>query len=250
MNRPGLSSLLRAGIALLVVGAVAYLAQSASRAARDNALETEIVGGFMQIAAGLKQSAELESDPPALEARTDSDETNFRLSWRVRALCHVTSPPCNYDVTSPWDAAVNSPLSEWPCWVYCFTEPSREQRHTSVFAVADNPAGCRLEGSDAATEMIVLMEVANSGVNWTEPGDYRVNDFQSHRGPLSDCLPTIVPGRFYVMFADGQIWRLRSDVPVERLRPFLTPSGSRQPSRETELGEYCTKTWQTISLIE
>lgn len=46
-----------------------------------------------------------------------------------------------------------------------------------------------------------------------------------------------------LLFADGEIWALRADTPVERIAPFFTIEGAHSHSRRNDLEEYRIEKW-------
>jgi hypothetical protein len=87
------------------------------------------------------------------------------------------------------------------------------------------------------------MEVAKSGKHWMEPGDYDVNEFSAWRGPLRRFIHPIVDDRIHVLFADGEIWALAGETPIEELVQFFTNDNANSHSKEEVLGKYCVMKW-------
>ena len=46
------------------------------------------------------------------------------------------------------------------------------------------------------------------------------------------------PDRVHVLFADGEVWALSPDMPIDALKPFLTISTAKSADREQLLSAY------------
>ncbi|MDP6442457.1 MAG: hypothetical protein QF805_01580 [Pirellulaceae bacterium] len=85
-------------------------------------------------------------------------------------------------------------------------------------------------------DLILCVEVVGAENTWPEPVDFDVRW-------LDDPHPTIrigAPGSdgFHVVFADGSVWRLRSDTPREKLKSFLTVSAAENADRDQTLSPH------------
>jgi hypothetical protein len=79
---------------------------------------------------------------------------------------------------------------------------------------------------------ILLVEIAHSGIHWMAPGDLSLDN-------IPESLVYGLDGDgFHVLFADGQIWFLSSDVPLEKVQKFFTIDGAKKHDREQTLGPY------------
>jgi hypothetical protein len=91
---------------------------------------------------------------------------------------------------------------------------------------------------DLPPNLILLVDVADSGVHWAEPG----GDISVDHVP-----PTIASGVYgrgvHVGFADGFIGYLRPDTPVEDLKKFFTIEGARTYDRNVVLRPYLIGKW-------
>jgi hypothetical protein len=76
------------------------------------------------------------------------------------------------------------------------------------------------------------MEVADSKTHWMQPGDYQLAEVLAYRGKIGDHLQGVLPDRFYVFFADGEVWALDPDAPIADLQPFLTITGAKSHDRD------------------
>jgi hypothetical protein len=65
-----------------------------------------------------------------------------------------------------------------------------------------------------------------------QPGDYNATQLLSHTGRIGNHLHGLLPDRFHVLFADGEVWTLSPDAPMSALQPFLTIAGAKANDRE------------------
>jgi hypothetical protein len=175
--------------------------------------------------------------PPAV--RKDKTEQPL-CSWRFQTLPFLQSwmgsPAMEFG--EPWDSQANQYWANLRIRTYCWSseEGSPEPFHTNVVAVTGpgTPFGDdrqnRLQDMDRAT--ILVVEIAHSGIHWMAPWDLSL-----------DKIPeSLVHGvdreGFHVLFADGQVWFLSADVPLEEVQKFFTIEGARKHDREQILGPY------------
>jgi len=145
------------------------------------------------------------------------------------------------DYEDRWNAPANRVLADGPNYVFCWSPeaPYPDCLNTNVMAIIgpdtafDIQHPRRLEDMDSDT--ILLIEVADSGTHWMEPGDLSLNAVP----------PSIVQGLdgdgVHVLFADGSVWFLRSDVPFADLQKFFTIQGSKHYDRETVLAPFAPR---------
>ncbi len=82
------------------------------------------------------------------------------------------------------------------------------------------------------------MEVAESKTHWMQPGDYDVTTLLAATGRLGDTVKGLLPDRIHVLFADGEVWALSPDTPIDAVKPFFTITGAKAASREESLSKY------------
>ena len=77
-----------------------------------------------------------------------------------------------------------------------------------------------------------FVEIAGFDVHWAEPGDLHVDE-------VPESITAGPDGRgLCVLFADGTVWFLNSEVPLENLKKFFTIEGAKQHDREELLAPY------------
>ena len=85
---------------------------------------------------------------------------------------------------------------------------------------------------EIAPDTILAIEIARSGVRWAEPGDLDIEH-------IPESITDGVEGRgVHVIFADGAVWFLRADVPLDELKKFFTIEGAKRYHREQALRPY------------
>jgi hypothetical protein len=226
--------LLAAAVALLIVLAAVLI--PAIRSARLAAQRQERLNHMKQIGMGLHNFHDTYRRLPAAVRR---DEAGRSLcSWRFQILPFLESMMLGIDFSDRWDDPANRCLSARPYWVYCRRPdaPYPESVHTNIVAVTgpgtafDEDRAIRL--SDLPEDLILALEVARSDTHWMEPGDLAIDDLPAR---LTQGLDG---GGLCVLFADGSVWFLSVEVPIDELTKFLTIEGAGQFSREEILAPF------------
>ncbi|NLE37505.1 MAG: DUF1559 domain-containing protein, partial [Pirellulaceae bacterium] len=167
--------------------------------------------------------------PPAARL----DESGKPLSsWRFQMCPYLESFMRDVDYDKPWDDPVNREIADYFAWIFRFftSDDSPMRYHTNLMVVTgpgtpfDGQKECRLADLDPDT--ILVVEVADSGVHWMEPGDLSIDNL-----PAS-LVKGIDGNGFCVLFADRSAWFLDSGVSLEDLKKFLTIDGAKQYDRE------------------
>jgi hypothetical protein len=213
--------------------------------------EKEIVHGLGFVAAVLKNYTFTTTgigDPIPLSS-TFNDQGTPLYSWRVEVLKKWTMLDTSLDFGKPWNAPSNLAFAQSTRGIeYCTNAARRRSLETSIFAIAGpgtafDPSR-RVTTSDLSAEIILAMEVVNSGVHWMQPGDYSVQNLVSCQGKLRECVKPLIRDRVHVLFADGEIWAISGETPMESVRPFFTIVGARAHSRQIELAKFSVGKWK------
>jgi hypothetical protein len=131
---------------------------------------------------------------------------------------------------------------------YCYDNLQPGSVQTNVFAVTG--AGTLFDSSqptklsDVDKDLIIAIEVGKSNVHWMQPGDYEVSKLERCTGKFGDCCTGLISGRVHVLFADGEVWSLSSDTPMDAIKTFLTIDGAESHSREHVLSKYLIDRWK------
>lgn len=155
-------------------------------------------------------------------------------SWRVLLLPLVERNDIyrQYNFNEPWDGPSNRKLADkipeiYGCWGRI--DDTDETSYVAIVGpgtVWPGATGASLKHViDSKGATILLVEVANSGINWLEPRDLPFDEAVlgvngSRRGISSNH-----PGGANVVFCDRSVRFLPDDVPPETLRAMLTISG-------------------------
>jgi prepilin-type processing-associated H-X9-DG protein len=208
--------------------------------------------------------------PPAYT----TDKTGKPMhSWRVLILPYLDEAPLYkaYDFTKPWDAPKNKKLLATRPKVYACPSDrnalSPVANQTSYVAVVGpnaawaggKPRKLKDFGGDVS-KTIMLVEVANSGIDWAEPRDLSLDAL----GVSQDKSPALVPssnhgrreGFFFtydyragvnVAMADGSVRFLRiGNRSIDDLRKLLQIGGFK----EEEIGDLVRRlNWPNIAAL-
>lgn len=218
------------GLAILMTG-IGF----AIREARQVARRLQYSNNMKQIGLGLLN---FEQSYGRLLPAVHRDKAGRALcSWRLRLIPFLEGIMREIEYDEGWDAPTNVWISGKP--FYCFSWLLDEKiTDTNVVAIT-GPGTAFEEGhivrlKDIAPDTILAIEIAKSGIHWAEPGDLDIEHTPSSitRG-VDGC-------GVHVVFADGAVWYLRADVPLEDLKKFFTIEGAKQWHREQVLRPYAS----------
>jgi hypothetical protein len=230
-----------AGVAFLGV-AFRYVADLA----RHRELEQRIRNNFLQIELGLLNHEDARrARVPSVLTEVDGNELS---SWRWQVVPYMEQLPNDgsftFDLKARWDAPINKDPRNVPHQIYCWGLGDKSS-HTSVFAIAGpeaafeprhwNQPGPR---GEVPANCILVMEVADSKTHWMQPGDYDVTKLLAATGRLGDTVKGLLKDRIHILFADGEVWALSPDMPIDVLKPFLTITAAKAADRDQQLAPY------------
>ncbi len=225
-------------IVLVVMGLLIAVLYPAVRAARRAARRSQQCNNLKQIGLALHNVHDTyKSLPPPVRR----DELGRPLSsWRFQIVPFLEAiMTMEVDYGQPWDAPVNRWLTLNTYHIFCFhSDRDSTLGAKTDFAAITGPGtafeegrSCRLE-EIATTNTILVVEVAEFDVLWAEPGDLQLDHIPENltAGPEGDG--------FHVLFADGTVWFLKPEVPLEEVKKFFTIEGAKHYDREEVLGAY------------
>ena len=152
------------------------------------------------------------------------------LSWRVAILPYLGEDELysQFKLDEPWDSANNKPLIEKMPKVFRSPD-SKAAEHTTTYLVPVGP-GTMFEGkkglsiadiTDGTADTIMLVEASDKkAVLWTKPADWQYDP----EDPLAG-LATDQPVGFLVLFCDGKVHRIKSDIDTTVLKGLMTIAG-------------------------
>jgi hypothetical protein len=159
-------------------------------------------------------------------------------SWRqVRYIQQMPIPENPGPRDLSWMDPRYQRLRATPAELFCYSGNT----FTSVMAVVGPGtafgADERLLVSELPDDCILIVEVYQRKIHWMEPGDLDISALQQPRHAA--IRPSNNWGNgFCVGFADGSVWRLRNDTPLDVLTLFCTVEGARKSDRESTLRPY------------
>ena len=187
--------------------------------------------------------------PPAY---TTDENGKPMHSWRVLILPFIeeTGDWERYDYDQPWDSPHNLAVAETiPGFYQC---PSSSSSSTDTNYMVITGPGTLFEGTEAKTmrhmardgisNTAIVVEVAESGVLWTQPIDVDIEAFARGKVSPEDNLQTAGvsvapssyhPGIIVVGFADGRVDTVSEETDPKVLRAMATISGG-EPIADTE----------------
>jgi hypothetical protein len=86
--------------------------------------------------------------------------------------------------------------------------------------------------ADLSPGTILAIEIKDSGVFWPEPGDLELDT-------IPESITAGIDGDgVHVLFADGTVWYLHKEVPLDDLKKFFTVENAKLFRREDVLRPY------------
>jgi prepilin-type processing-associated H-X9-DG protein len=199
---------------------------------------SQCVDNLKLLALGLQEYVDVyKCFPPAYIADEQGRPVH---SWRVLVLPYIEQKALydQYDFNEPWDGPNNRELArQMPDVFHCPSdEPlggAQNDKPTSYVAVVGSetlwlgsetmPLG---EIRDGLSNTILLVEVTNSGIPWTEPRDLPSSAIQAGINPPQGLGPSSNhPGDMYVAFADGSVRSIQRTMSLEVFHALFTRSG-------------------------
>ena len=173
--------------------------------------------------------------PPAYVADKNGKPMH---SWRVLLLPYMDQKALYdlYRFDEPWDSPANRKVSDVAIRIYqCPSEYEGATHNTSYMMVvgprtiSDGPHGRKVaEITGGASNTIMVVEVANSGVGWAEPRDLnfdRIN-FKINSGQRPG-IGSDHPGGANVAMCDGSVHFLGNSFDPQFIKAMLTIDGGK-----------------------
>jgi hypothetical protein len=261
-------------LALLCLGCLTALLLPAVQSARESGRRPACANNIRQIALAVIAYQDANGTfPPAYEVDKNGKPMH---SWRTRILPYTdhASLYSVYDFTKPWDAPANNAAlnTSVPCYE-CPDEASKVSLpgRTNYFAIVgpnaswsgDKPRKFADFGKDAS-RTILLVEVGDSDIAWTEPVDFsldalgvisksRTLPLTSNHHPPDEFFFTYdrFPG-VHVVMADASTCFLRTDnLSPDELRKALQIGGLTEEVIEKQTGLDAGKrlNWPNIAAL-
>ena len=227
-------------IGLMIIGLMEAALYPAVRMARHASRRSQQCSHLHQIGIALHHFHDIHKSFPSAVQR---DQAGRPLaSWRFQIAPFLETITMNADFGAKWDVPANRWLTFRAHRVFCLYAGSGQEKTlrartnfvavTGAGTVFENGRTWQRENIDSDT--ILVIEVPSSDTLWAEPGDLDVDQLPENltKGPAGNG--------FHVLFADGAVWYLRSEVPLAEVRKFFTVDGAKQYERRVVLGPYAT----------
>jgi hypothetical protein len=205
---------------------------------RKSVFQANCTNNLRQIGLALRNYHDVYgSFPPAYVADASGRPMH---SWRVLILPYLEHRDIvrQYRVTDPWDSPANQEVARLVLSVYtCPSNRKRDPPETTSYVAVVGPRtawpgtqGSKLaDFTDGPENTVLLVEMAGSGIRWSEPRDLCVAQMVARLNPPSGVGPSSrhVPRGVNVLFADGTVRSLR-DLPPEVIYALLSRDGGEK----------------------
>jgi len=203
--------------------------------AREEARDSQCLANLKQIGLALLNYHDIYgSYPPAYVAGDDGQPVH---SWRVLILPFIDNQALydRYDFSVPWEDQRNRPVTtSSPYSLYaCPSGESESSLTTNYLAVIGSntawPGGRSLTEdriTDNPSTTILVIETTDTSDSWAKPEDV------SFESLLENGLSGNHYGHVNVLFADGRIDQIRTDLTPKTLKALLTVSGGESIAAE------------------
>jgi hypothetical protein len=221
--------------------AAAYYVRLIVNDVREAVLHSRRVNDFKQLMLGLHKFNDVNHRLPFPVVRSpgypsrhvrESDFDGPPLSsWRFAIVPYLESNHIPFDFTQPWDAAGNAAWRRRPHRVYCF-DSAGMSTHIMAVTGPDTGWGDSTTAPSSITELphdlILVVEVSNSGTHWMQPGDIALADLPAVHAARGEQLHLGNGPRdgFFVSLADGSVRFIPRDLPFDQIAPYFTITGA------------------------
>jgi prepilin-type processing-associated H-X9-DG protein len=157
-------------------------------------------------------------------------------SWRGMILSQIGRKDLQQQlrVDEPWNGPNNGAVANKSVGIYWSPSSAWPDTMTSYLAVVGRHSAIAESGdvrnsldyiakNGDPSKLIMVIEVPNSGINWLEPRDLSVDQLKQNglRGLIPSGGSALRPEGFNVLFADGHVETLPTDIDPQKLAPML-----------------------------
>jgi len=209
---------------LCVVFALIALLGRGIRAAREAAWQQHCTNNLKTIGIALHNYHDIYNHfPPPFS--TDANGKPMH-SWRIRIGPYISSSRLydEYDYKQPWNSPKNLALTaRWPWSGHDFTCPSTNLPTPSGFTNYVMVVGQERAAGSGRKDAIIVVEIANSDIHWTEPRDLNFDEMSFKINDKSKpSISSHHPHMAMVLHADGSVHFLDESTDPEELKKLLT----------------------------
>ena len=222
---------------MLVLGGTIAALIPAVRAVRQAARRAQRCNNLKQIGLGVLNYVDVYRTLPPVAVR--DPQGRLTASWRLLIYPFVeASGLYSYAANRHWsDPNAFALLLHTP---YVFHDPGggcpKSISETSIVAVvgpgtAFSDTRC-VPFAEVPPDAILAVELRHSGIYWAEPGDLDIRE-------IPETITSGIDGDgVHVLFANGAVWYLPKEVPLDDLKKFFTVESAKRFRREEVLGPY------------
>lgn len=168
-----------------------------------------------------------------------NDDDTPRTSWRTAILPFLEQQPLfeMYNFNVDWDSAENMMVRQTPLQVFrspLSTDPPRDTNYVAVTLqgasiIEDGQFHRMSEITDGTSNTIMVIEMQNTGIEWSEPQDVTLNQLLAR---LAQGNVSGAGNGFNVLFADGSVQFIANEIDPNQLRALITRNGGDPVNRD------------------